>query len=249
MIINMRAYIQTNKDGNYYNVSAYVANEGFVALGWETIKYFSVEEIQDNDPESLTVGGIGNVRSRLAVLGVELAVQEIDYPAELTKYLGRKVWVSTIEEVFKQENNWNIFIKPKDKIKQFNGKVVREYKDFIGLLAPDKPKSVWCSEIVNFKTEWRCFIRYGEILDIRQYKGAWDSKIDIAVVKQAITDFKSAPAAYSLDFGIDEHNVMKLVEVNEGYSLGTYGIGAISYAKFLSARWAELTKTRDYANF
>ncbi|MFD0589275.1 ATP-grasp domain-containing protein [Paenibacillus sp. GCM10027627] len=24
-------------------------------------------------------------------------------------------------------------------------------------------------------TEWRCFIRYGEILDVRQYKGAWDS--------------------------------------------------------------------------
>ncbi|WP_312869990.1 ATP-grasp domain-containing protein [Fontibacillus panacisegetis] len=28
------------------------------------------------------------------------------------------------------------------------------------------------SEIVDFKTEWRCFIRYGQILDIRYYKGA-----------------------------------------------------------------------------
>ncbi|MBF4488089.1 hypothetical protein [Flavobacterium sp. CSZ] len=53
----MKAYIQTDKSGNYYNVNAYVANEGFQTLGWETEKYFSVDEITDNDPESLIVGG------------------------------------------------------------------------------------------------------------------------------------------------------------------------------------------------
>ncbi len=52
-----------------------------------------------------------------------------------------------------------------------------------------------------------------------------------------------------VSFGIDENNTMRLVEVNDGHSLGTYGIGAVKYAKFLSARWAELTDTRDYANF
>ena len=62
-------------------------------------------------------------------------------------------------------------------------------------------------------------------------------------------DFKSSPSAYALDFGIDENDRMKLVEVNDGHSLGTYGISATNYAKFLSARWAELTKTKDYANF
>jgi hypothetical protein len=54
---------------------------------------------------------------------------------------------------------------------------------------------------------------------------------------------------YALDFGIDENNTMKLVEVNDGHSLGTYGLGATNYAKFLSARWAQLTNTRDYAYF
>jgi hypothetical protein len=42
---------------------------------------------------------------------------------------------------------------------------------------------------------------------------------------------------------------MKLVEINDGHSLGTYGISPTNYAKFLSARWSELTKTKDYAHF
>jgi len=245
----MKAYIQTDKSGNFYNVNAYVANEGFQTLGWETEKYFSVDEITDNDPESLIVGGIGNVRKRLEKFGVERPSNEIDYPKELEKYLGRKVWVSTIEEIFRDEQKWNIFIKPKKETKKFVGKVVKDYKDFIGLVDNDNPTQIWCSEIVNFKTEWRCFIRYGEILDVRQYKGVWDSKIDLFVIKNAIKDFESSPASYALDFGIDDNDTMKLVEINDGHSLGTYGISPINYAKFLSARWSELTKTKDYARF
>lgn len=245
----MKAYIQTDKYGNYYNVNAYVANEGFQSLGWETQKYFTVDEIEDLDPESLIVGGIGNVRKRLKQFGIEKPLSEIDYPKDLEKYLGRKVCTSTIEEIIKDDQNWNIFIKPKKETKKFVGKVIKEYKDFIGLVVKDSPTEIWCSEIVNFKTEWRCFIRYGEILDIRQYKGVWDSKLDLDVIKNAVEDFKNAPASYALDFGIDENNTMKLVEVNDGHSLGTYGISATNYAKFLSARWAELTKTKDYANF
>jgi len=245
----MKAYIQTDKSGNFYNVNTYVANEGFQTLGWETEKYFSVDEIKDNDPESLIVGGIGNVRKRLEKFGVERPSNEIDYPKELEKYLGRKVWVSTIEEIFRDEQKWNIFIKPKKETKKFVGKVVKDYKDFIGLVDNNNPTQIWCSEIVNFKTEWRCFIRYGEILDIRQYKGVWDSKIDLSVIKNAIKDFESSPASYALDFGIDQNDTMKLVEINDGHSLGTYGISPINYAKFLSARWSELTKTKDYARF
>lgn len=87
----MKAYIQTDKFGNYFNVNAYVANDGFQTLGWETEKYFSIDEIQDNDPAHLVVGGIGNVRKRLVQLGIERTLGEIDYPEELRKYLGRKV--------------------------------------------------------------------------------------------------------------------------------------------------------------
>lgn len=185
----MKVYIQTDQSGIFYNVNAYVAYDGFKQLGWEILKYFSIEEIADSDPETVVVGGIGNVRKRLYQFGIEKPTAEIDYPAELEKYLGRKVWVSTIENLIKDDKNWNIFIKPKNETKKFAGKVVNDYRDFIGLLDQDNPTEIWCSEIVYFKTEWRCFIRYGEILDIRQYKGVWDSKLDLEVIKKCSQRF------------------------------------------------------------
>lgn len=245
----MKAYIQIDNLGDFHNLNAFIAYRGFQTLGWETERFYSIDEITEYDPENLVVGGIGNVRKRLEQLGIPGPLNEIDYPKELEKYLGRKIWISTIDEVFKNEQNWNVFIKPKSDTKKFTGKVVKRYKDFIGIVDKNNPIEIWCSEIVSFKTEWRCFVRYGEILDIRQYRGAWDSKLDLSVIKNAIQDFTNSPAAYALDFGIDENDEMKLVEANEGYSLGTYGLGEVNYAKLLSARWAELTKTKDYLNF
>jgi ATP-grasp domain, R2K clade family 3 len=245
----MKAYIQTDKIGNYVNVNAFIANEGFIKLGYETEKFYNLDEIPTTDPEIIIVGGITNVRQRLIQLGIKNNAIPTDYPEELGQYLGRKVWKSTIEAIFQDESKWGIFIKPKDETKKFTGKVVQEYRDFIGLVDNNHPTIIWCSEITHFITEWRCYVRYGKILDIRQYKGAWDSKIDVSVVKNAINDFITAPSAYALDFGIDENGSMKLVEVNDGYSLGSYGMNSINYAKILSARWAQMTNTKDYIDF
>lgn len=242
----MRAYIQSDKNGDFYNVNAFIANEGFASLGWETIKYTHAEEIAGNNPEDVVVGGIGNVRKRLELLGFSRNQGEIDYPESLSNYLGRKVWTTTIRELMEHPEQWNVFIKPKDTTKKFAGKVVREYRDFIGLDDDREETAVWCSEIVDFVTEWRCFIRYGQILDVRPYKGAWDSRLDLSIARNAMKDFSDAPAAYGMDFGIDGDGKLKLVEINDGHSLGTYGISSLNYAKFLSARWAELTGTTDY---
>lgn len=241
----MKAYIQTNKNGEYYSVNGFIANEGFNLLGWETVKFTDIMEIKDNNPEDIVVGGISNVRKHLEVLGFKRRQEEIDYPDSLSKYFGRKIWTSTIQELFKNNQDWNVFIKPKDITKLFAGKIVKEYKDFIGLISQNEDMNIWCSEIVEFITEWRCFIRYGQILDIRYYKGDWDSKLNLSVVKSAISDYIDAPASYAMDFGIDKDGNMKLVEINDGHSLGTYGISSLNYAKFLSARWSELTETKD----
>ncbi len=244
----MKAYIQSLENGDLLNVNAFVASQGFKKLGWEVIPFFKLEEIQNLNPEDIVVGGIGTVRTRLAQLGVPKTSDEIDYPPSLQKYFRRKIWESTVGNIVTDENNWGIFIKPKTDTKRFTGKVVRNFGDFIGLVQ-DNDTPIWCSEVVDIKTEWRCFIRYGEVLDIRFYHGAWDSKLDLATVKNAVLDFKNAPAAYSLDFGVNELGEMILIEVNDGHSLGSYGIEDLRYAKFLSARWAEMTQTIDHLNF
>lgn len=245
----MKAYIQTDNSGEFYNVNAFVAYEGFKNFGFEIKKYINADEISEYNPEHILVGGIGNVRRRLQHLGITRSGKEIDYPEELQPFLKRKVWESSINEIFNNKNNWNIFIKPKNETKLFAGKVVKNEMDFLGLINTEKDTEIYCSELIDFKTEWRCFIRYKEILDIRRYKGGWDTKLDVEIIKNAINSFTSQPNAYALDFGVDENNDTILVEVNDGHSLGTYGLSSSHYAKFLSARWSQLTGTQDYLNF
>ena len=241
----MKTYIQTNNTGTFYNINDYTAYVGFDALGYEIEKYVDANLVKDLDKELIFVGGIGSIRKRLKKLNITIP-EEIEYPNELTSFLGRKVWKSTLQNVM-NENNFPLFVKP-IQTKLFTGKIMSEFKDFIGLKF-DETVPVWCSEVINFETEWRCFIRYGEILDIRYYKGKWDNKIDLKMVSDAISAFKSQPKSFSLDVGIDVNGKCHLVEINDGHSLGTYGIGPITYAKFLSARWAELTDTEDFLKF
>jgi hypothetical protein len=241
----MKAYIQTNKEGGYYNVNAFLAAVGFNSLGFEVFKYFDAQDVDEKEREAIFVGGVGMVRKRLKALGIDKQ-DEIEYPSELHNFLNRKIWTSTLKEIIRAEKT-GIFIKPLET-KLFQGKVILEFKDFIGLNYAEEV-NVWCSEIVDIVTEWRCFVRYGVLLDVRYYKGDWGSQLDLEVVEDAISKFKTQPASYCLDFGVDKKGTHYLIEVNDGHSLGTYGMGAISYAKFLSARWSELTQTEDYLNF
>jgi hypothetical protein len=43
--------------------------------------------------------------------------------------------------------------------------------------------SIWCSDIIQIVTECRCFVRYKSLLDVRYYKGNWDSQLDLKIVK------------------------------------------------------------------
>jgi len=241
----MKAYIQTDKEGDYYNVNAFIASVGFKSLGFEVFKYFDVADVIEEERDAIFVGGVGMIRKRLKSIGIP-PQSEIEYPGELKDFLNRDIWTSTLNQLIKEEKI-NLFIKPIET-KLFQGKVITHFRDYIGLNY-DQEVQVWCSEIIDVKTEWRCFVRYGKLLDIRYYKGEWDRKLNLEIVRNAIEEYKSQPASFCLDFGVDGNGKHYLIEVNDGHSLGTYGMGAISYAKFLSARWSEMTQTKDMLDF
>ena len=57
------------------------------------------------------------------------------------------------------------------------------------------------------------------------------------------------PNGYGTDFGVTDDGRTLLIEVNDGYALGSYGLYYLDYAKLLSAIWAELTGTEDECDF
>lgn len=244
----MKVHIRQNPEGEFISVPCGLAYYGFKLLGWEIDRFESVNGIVDLQPTSLVVGSLLDIRDALISLGIE-PPKPIDYPVELHRFLGRKIWRSRID-VLTESNEWGIFIKPADRCKKFTGRAIDHSHDLIkcGDLS-DSAEEVWCSELVNFVAEWRCFIRYDRILGVHQYTGDWRVAFDPQVIESAVAAYTSAPAGYAIDFGVTDTGETLVVEVNDGYALGAYGLPPIFYAQLLSARWAELTNTEDCCIF
>lgn len=242
----MKVFIQSSPNKFPHNYNFFNAYEGFLDMGAEIVHFCNMTELSESTKEDIVIGYVGTVRDRLFQLGIKIT--EIDYPEELKKYLGRKIWKSSINTIANNPNLWPVFVKSIDN-KRITGKVISSIHDLVGCGEAGDNAEVYCCEPINFVAEWRVFLRYGEILDVRSYKGDWRAHYDFKVIESCVKDYVTAPKGCSIDFGLTEDGRTLLIEVNDGYALGCYGLNKYSYAKLLSARWAELTNTEDQYNF
>ena len=242
----MKVYIQAKDKHLPHNYNFFNAYQGFKEMGFETVMFNNYDELSKSNKEDVVVGYVNTVRKRLSDFNI--TAPEIDYPKELTKYLGRKIWHAKLSQITNNPDLWPLFVKPVED-KKFTGVIVRSTKDLIGCGTYGENPDVFCSNIVNFTAEWRCFVRYGRILDVRPYKGDWKLHYDPSIIENAVKDYYNAPNGYAIDFGVTDDRRTLMIETNDGYALGCYGLFYINYAKLLSARWAELTKTKDECAF
>lgn len=218
------------------------ARRGFWTLNVETVPFEWIDDIKekmdDLGPTVGIAGYIGDVWAGLKRLG-KLIPEPLDYPTVLHEFLGRAVWRSLLEEVRRTIDP--VFVKPVEH-KAFTGFVWnadRESRMRIVTHGDDLP--VWLSDPVEFVSEWRACILYRKIIGVRQYRGDWWRVPDREVVEAAVYKMgRKAPHAYCLDWGVTSDGQTLLVEANEGYAFGHYGLHPVSYARMLAARWYEL---------
>lgn len=242
----MKVFVKKGLDNEIANHNFYAAYDGFKQLGFEICYFQDINTLSGHEKEDIVISYVEDVRSMLRKY--EIVAPEIDYPEELTAFLGRKVWKSRLSAIANHPESWNVFIKPVED-KKFTGIVVRSTKDLVGCGTYGEDPEIWCSDVVKFVAEWRCFVRYGDILDVRRYRGDWRVQFDTRMVQEIVNRFRSAPKGYAVDIGLTDQGETLLIEVNDGYALGHYGMSSLDYAKLLSARWAELTNTMDECNF
>lgn len=235
----MRAFIHAFQ-GRPWNEECEAALNGFKKLGIECRLFTTNEELNEREPEDVVVGGMLIMGHVLNENGVSAG--EFNYPDELSEYWGRRIWSVTVADLKKEP--LPVFIKPVEE-KAAKGIVVRSWEDAFEYehLAPDA--EILCSEVVNFISEWRCFVYYGKIVGIQFYFGDKDAECDRSVIENAVNDYKSIPTGCSLDFGVTDDGRTLLIEMNDGLALGCYGLPDEEYAKLLTARWTELNDTKD----
>ncbi len=194
--------------------------------------------------DTLVAGGVPVVEDALKALGI--SVPPVDnLPACLAKYRGRRVWTSTWGELRARYGKTGptepLWVKSLRRNKGAPSIAVFHADDIDGASDLPDEHEVLVSEYVIFLSAWRRFVCRGQILDLCRYQGEVFQYPDAKVIKNAIADYSPvAPAGYGIDFGVLKNGQTVLVEANDGYSLGPYGLVSMDYAELLEARWLQL---------
>lgn len=119
----MRAFIQCDSTDYPCNTNAFVAFDGLRTMGHECSFFQKYEELIElnHSKEELIVSGIGMIKHRLQDFGISCTA--INYPKELNKYLGRRIWKSTMNEIANTPTLWPVFIKSVEG-KRLSGRVI-----------------------------------------------------------------------------------------------------------------------------
>ncbi len=212
---------------------------------------FTTKKLQRNQLDlnvsTLVVGDHPTISTVFKRIGYNISTDS--YPQSLRPYLKRRIWESNVRKMLmesSQQDYSNIFVKPKRRTKLFTGFVINSNTELFKLDQISKKTELYCSELVEWESEFRVFVNRSKIVGIKCYEGAETIQLDMTEVEAAINDFEkstNSTAAYGIDFGVLKNGATALVEWNDGFSLGAYGLDKEVYTDLIISRWEEILKS------
>jgi hypothetical protein len=118
-------------------------------------------------------------------------------------------------------------------------------RDLIASAAVPDNTPVLAQQRIEFVSEWRVSILRDKILNVANYKGNPLLFPDVGMMQSAIEAFTERPIAFGMDWGITASGQTLLVEVNDGYALGNYGLNGMPFTAMIEARWRQLMGLPD----
>jgi hypothetical protein len=166
----------------------------------------------------------------------------------LQPFLHRRVWATTLAEA--RRSTAPVFVKPSARTKRFTGLVLGGGDDWRIAGTPGR-EPVWCSDVVEWISEWRCYVIGSRLRYVAYCDGTRDAALDETVVLDAIArlaEDPNHPTAYAIDFGVLSTGETALIEMNDGFSIGAYdNVSPQIYLEMIEARWVQLVATAPVA--
>lgn len=214
---------------------------GFLKKGYDIILFEDLETEVPRSKESILVACIDTTEKYLSKFGI--VPQPLNVPGELLEYAGRRIESMTLGE-FKKGSELPVFVKPVHKNNDFPAGVIK-YESSRSVLFEKVPEEtpVIVSEYINFLSEFRGYVFDGKLQGLNWYIGDLDAFPEVSIIRKAIADYKFQPAGYSIDFGVTNDGRTLLIECNDGWSLGNYGLDPMNYSTLLQRRWFELMQS------
>jgi ATP-grasp domain, R2K clade family 2 len=244
------AFLQDDPDSSSRHEMA-LLRSGLEELGWQINSFRRDLMLAGKIPlprEALVAGEVDVVLAAMQQIGIAIPPLQ-DYPSSLSSLLHRKVWrgeYADLRRHFESRDASAIFAKPAGRRKLFRGRV------FSNVMQLDKsiPEStpILLSEVAPFISEFRFYVTRSRVICRENYDGDPRDVVDEETVQDAIAKLEAAGqslSAYAIDFGLLRTGETALVEMNDGFSVGTYReISAKDYTDFTITRWSELLATR-----
>ena len=241
-----KAYLE-QIGGQWLDDFVYMSQEPLKELGFEIVP-FDGDDMEDtltcyplDIRYDVVFGSVQATTEFFKACGIDVP-EYLGYPEELKPFLDRRIGdcrFGDLDSKFKMP----YFIKPMRGVKKFTGCLIEKYGQLAFLIDFDDvidDDEVYVSEPIEFISEYRCFVHEGELKGIQFYLGDFKVFPDVEVIEQMIKLYTSANCAYTLDVGVTDYGITALVEVNDMWAIGSYGMDASTYALMCVRRMREI---------
>lgn len=211
------------------------------------IKLFETDDIESVplNRGSVIIGSIENTHRFFTGMGWNIP-PSITIPDKLssTWWTRRNITKMTLGEAL-IKTDYPFFIKSYE-LKKFTTGVI-ESDDTKKWFREDLDRNipVLVSDVVDFKSEWRVYVLNKQVVGVCNYLGDLQYYPEMNIIEDMIRQFDTSPSFYSLDVAVMTEGRLEftaLIECNDGYSLGNYGLPPKLYTRGLMARWMEILK-------
>lgn len=166
------------------------------------------------------------------------------HDVRLPKNSNRTSKIITLGEAFSiVDSGHKLFIKPYD-IKLFPAVILdgMEYS-FLNKLPLETKVISYQPFNQKISSEWRLYIHNDKVVDSRNYAGDFKLSPNYEYVNSIILEnIATFPSAYTIDIGIMESGDNVVVEFNDFWAIGNYGIPNDIYLRMLRDRYFEIVK-------
>lgn len=140
--------------------------------------------------------------------------------------------------------NWQGFIKPVQQ-KLFSGLVV-DKMSLSMLNGISREADVMLYEVMPTKihSEWRAYVHERHMIDCRNYGGDFRIAPNYEFIYEKMSEFKDRlPNSYVMDIGILLGGDNFIVEFNDMFAIGNYGVDNWQYLMMLKSRYFDIIKS------
>jgi hypothetical protein len=183
---------------------------------------------------NLFVGSVEFMRVVFQIAGVE--------DPRLPMNSDRKHSIQTLGEIKRlAQLGQKFFIKPFD-IKLFTGFVIDQMQNTSISNVPEETR-VMVYDVFDqpIESEWRCYINDHRIEYLANYSGNLYVSIDSSYLEKIIQNNRNTfPSAYTIDIGVLSGGQNVVIEYNDMWAIGNYGLSNDVYVRMLRKRFKEL---------